>query len=265
MVNIISFPNLGITLTVSRSLFSVFGIPVYSYGLIIGIGVILGFIYASNEIKRQGITQDDFLNMFITALPVAILCARLYYVIFSWDFYKNNPLEILDIRGGGLAIYGGIIGAFAVVLIYCKVKKLNIGKVLDILAVSLLIGQSVGRWGNFVNGEAFGSSSTLPWAMSIESEGRLIAHMVHPTFLYESVFNAIGIVVLLLYKRKKVFQGELFCGYMVWYGIGRVLIEGLRADSLYWGPFRVSQMLSGLLVIIGLILIFKNRKQKICK
>ena len=265
MVNIISFPNLGITLTVSRSLFSVFGIPVYSYGLIIGIGVILGFIYASNEIKRQGITQDDFLNMFITALPVAILCARLYYVIFSWDFYKNNPLEILDIRGGGLAIYGGIIGAFAVVLIYCKVKKLNIGKVLDILAVSLLIGQSVGRWGNFVNGEAFGSSSTLPWAMSIESEGRLIANMVHPTFLYESVFNAIGIVVLLLYKRKKVFQGELFCGYMVWYGIGRMLIEGLRADSLYWGPFRVSQMLSGLLVIIGLILIFKNRKQKICK
>lgn len=262
MVNVISFPYLGLSFTVSRSLFSVMGIPIYTYGLIIGLGVILGFIYATKEVKKQGISQDDFLNMFIIALPTAIITARLYYVVFSWDYYRNNLLEILDIRGGGIAIYGGIIGAAAVVLIYSKVKKLSVGKVFDILSVSLLIGQAVGRWGNFVNGEAFGSYTTLPFAMTIESEGRMIAQSVHPTFLYESVFNAVGILVLTFYKKKKAFDGELFFGYMVWYGFGRMLIEGLRQDSLYFGSFRVSQMLSLFIMILGIILIVVKRKRK---
>lgn len=261
MVNHISFPGLGLSFEVSRSLFSVFGIPVYSYGLIIGLGVVLAFIYATVETKRKGISQDDFLNMFLIGIPVAIICARLYYVIFSWDYYKNNPAEILNIRGGGLAIYGGVIGAFAVVLIYCRKKRINFGTALDILAVALLIGQSIGRWGNFVNGEAFGGPCTMPWAMSIESEGVLIANSVHPTFLYESVFNALGILVLCLYKKRQVFEGELACCYMVWYGSGRMFIEGLRTDSLYLGPVRVSQLLSALLVAVGLILIIKNYKK----
>lgn len=261
MVNHISFPGLGLSFDVSRSLFSVFGMPVYSYGLIIGLGVVLAFIYASCEVKRKGISQDDFLNMFLIGIPVAIICARLYYVIFSWDYYKENPAEILNIRGGGLAIYGGVLGAFAMVLIYCRRRKINIGTAFDILAVALLIGQSIGRWGNFVNGEAFGGYTLMPWAMTIECEGQIVANSVHPTFLYESLFNALGFFVLCLYKKRQVFEGELVCCYMIWYGTGRIFIEGLRTDSLYLGPFRVSQLLSAVLVLAGLILIIKNYKK----
>lgn len=261
MINNIKFPGLGLEFEISRSLFSVFGIDVYTYGLIIGLGVILGFIYAAREVEKQGISQDDFLNMFLIGVPAAIVCARLYYVIFSWDLYKNNLMDIFDIRGGGIAIYGGVIGAAVSVLIYCKKKKLNAKTVFDILAVGLLIGQAVGRWGNFVNGEAFGGYTDLPWAMTIRQDGVLIANSVHPTFFYESALNALGILVLCLYKRKKVFEGEIFCGYMVWYGFSRMFIEGLRADSLYLGPFRVSQILSAVLVIAGLIIIIKNRKK----
>ncbi len=265
MINNITFPRLGVEFEVSRSLFSVFGIDVYTYGLIIGFGVILGFAYATKEVKKQGISQDDFLNMFLIGVPAAIVCARLYYVLFSWDLYKDNLMDIFNIRGGGIAIYGGVIGASASVLIYCKKGQIDARKVFDILAVGLLIGQAIGRWGNFVNGEAFGAYTDLPWAMTIERGGVLIANSVHPTFLYESLLNAIGVLVLCLYKRKKAFDGEIFCGYMVWYGFCRMLIEGLRADSLYWGSLRVSQVLSAVLVIAGVIIIIKNRKKHLTK
>ncbi len=265
MVNTISFPKLGIEFNISRSLFSVFGMPVYTYGLLIGLGIVLGFIYATRETKKNGIDQDDFLNMFIIGVPVAVICARIYYVIFSWESYRYDLLSIFNLRGGGIAIYGGVIGAAAVVLIYCKKKKLDIGKVLDILAVGLLIGQAIGRWGNFVNGEAFGGSCDSIWAMTIKQDQKVIANMVHPTFLYESVFNALGILVLCLYKKVKAFNGEIFCGYMVWYGLGRMFIEGLRADSLYLGSFRISQILSAVIVIAGVILIIKNRKKHLTK
>ncbi len=261
MNNRIEFPGLGLDIDISRSLFSVFGMPVYTYGLIIAIGVVLGFIYATKEIKKQGISQDDFLNMFLIAVPVAIVSARLYYVIFSWDAYKDNLWEIFNIRGGGLAIYGGVIGASATVLIYCAGRQLDKGTVFDILAVGLLIGQAIGRWGNFVNGEAFGAETTLPWAMTIRQDGVLIAYSVHPTFFYESILNALGVLMLCLYKRRKIFEGEIFCGYMVWYGLTRMLIEGLRADSLYLGVFRVSQILSAVILAAGLIIIIKNRKK----
>ncbi len=261
MINNISFPRLGLEFEISRSLFSIFGIDVYTYGLIIGLGVILGFVYAIREVEKQGISQDDFLNMFLIGVPAAIVCARLYYVIFSWDSYKDNLMDIFNIRGGGIAIYGGVIGAVASVLIYCRKKRIDTKKVFDILAVGLLIGQAIGRWGNFVNGEAFGGYTDLPWSMTIKQDGILIANSVHPTFFYESALNFMGILVLCLYKRKKVFDGEIFCGYMVWYGFTRTSIEGLRADSLYWGQFRVSQMLSAMLVILGLIIIIKNRKK----
>ncbi len=265
MLNVVSFPHLGLEFEVSRSLFSVFGMPIYTYGLIIGLGLCLGFLYALREVKKCEISQDDFYNMFLIGVPAAIICARLYYVIFNWDYYQNNLIEVFNIRGGGIAIYGGVIGAAAAVLIYCKRKSLNIGRVLDILAVGLLIGQAVGRWGNFVNGEAFGSECSLPWAMSVEQDGKIVANMVHPTFLYESLANAVGILLLCLYKKKKVFDGEIFCGYMVWYGFSRMFIEGLRADSLYLGPIRISQALSFALVLTGLILIAKNRKKHLTK
>lgn len=265
MLNVISFPGLGLEFQVSRSLFSVFGMPIYTYGLIIGLGLCLGFLYALSEVKKCGISQDDFYNMFLIGVPASIICARIYYVIFNWDYYRNNLFDVLNIRGGGIAIYGGVIGAAAAVLIYCKLKKINIGKVLDILAVGLLIGQSIGRWGNFVNGEAFGSTCDLPWAMTIEQDGKIVANMVHPTFLYESLLNAAGVLLLCLYKKKKLFDGEVFCGYMVWYGLVRMFVEGLRADSLYFGPIRVSQALSVVLLVTGLILIAKNRKKHLTK
>lgn len=257
MINEISFPGLGLEFTLSREAFSVFGLSIYWYGLLIAAGLVLAGIYGMREAKRTGLSQDDFINMLLIAVPVSIIGARAYYVIFNLDTYR--VLTALDIRNGGLAIYGGIIGACIVIVCYCKAKKLSIGLVLDILAVGLLIGQVIGRWGNFVNGEAFGSPTTLPWAMTVKNDGVLVALNVHPTFLYESLWNFAGIGILLLYKRIKEFKGELFCVYMTWYGLGRVWIEGLRADSLYIGPLRVSQMLAAATIVLGIVIIIYGR------
>ncbi len=262
MIHRIAFPGLGLSLTVNRVAFWVFGIPVYWYGLLIGLGMVLAICYGMRESRRKGLGQDDLLNMILLAVPVAIVCARLYYVIFRWELYQTNPLSVLDIRSGGLAIYGGIIGACLAIFFYCRVKHCSLGLVLDILSVGLLIGQAVGRWGNFVNGEAFGSFTDLPWAMTIREGSKVVAFSVHPTFLYESVWNAVGIVVLLVYGKACRFRGERFCGYLVWYGLGRVWIEGLRADSLYLGPLRVSQLLAAVTVLAGVILIFLGRRRK---
>ncbi len=261
MINQISFPNLGLDFEINRVAFSIFGMPVYLYGLLIALGIVLAFCYATYETKRVGISQDDLLNMLIIALPVSVICARAYYVIFEWESYKNNLLDIFNIRGGGIAIYGAVIGAGLTVFFYCKKKKLRIGKVLDVLAIGLLIGQAVGRWGNFVNGEAFGVTCDLPWAMTIVKNGRTVAEMAHPTFLYESLWNLLGAIILFLFRKKKAFEGEVFCGYMIWYGFGRMLIEGLRCDSLYLGIFRVSQLLSLLIVIIGIAIDIYQRKK----
>lgn len=263
MINVISFPNLGLNFTINRVAFTIGGISVYWYGLIIAFGLLLAICCGISESKKSGLDNDDFLNMLLIALPVSIICARAYYVIFNFDLYKNDLLSILDIRGGGIAIYGAVIGAALTVIIYCKNKKINIGTVLDILAVGLLIGQSIGRWGNFVNGEAFGGPTTSTLAMTIASGGSIVAKSVHPTFLYESLWNGLGIIFLIIYKKFRKFNGEIFCGYMVWYGIGRAIIEGLRADSLYIGALRVSQILSIILVLTGIILIIKNRKKSI--
>lgn len=263
MINNIIFPRLGIDINVSRVLFSIFGVDIYVYGAIIGLGFFLAFWYASRESKKVGLNQDDLLNMFLLAVPLAIVGARLYYVTFNWSEYENNLGEILNIRNGGLAIYGGVIAAVLTIVVYCRKKKISIGMVLDILCVGLLIGQSIGRWGNFFNGEAFGSETTLPWAMTIIGDGEIIAENAHPTFFYESLWNALGIIALLLYKKQKSFNGELFCAYMIWYGFGRMLIEGLRTDSLYIGIFRVSQLLALFSMLAGIIIIIINKKRKI--
>lgn len=259
MTNIISFPFLNLSFTINRVAFSIGNFSIYWYGIIIALGLALAILYSTNECKRVELKTDDFFNMLLIALPVSIVCARLYYVIFSWETYSDDLMSIFDIRSGGIAIYGAVIGASLVVILYCLKKKINVGLVLDILAVGLLIGQAIGRWGNFVNGEAFGGETSLPWAMTIQRGLSNVANMVHPTFLYESLWNCIGIIILILYKRIKEFNGELFCVYMVWYGIGRAMIEGLRADSLYIGNFRVSQLLAIACIAIGLILIIKNR------
>ena len=259
MVNQISFPNLGISLSINRVAFEIFGVAVYWYGLLIALGLTLAMVYGYHESKRVKLETDDFLNMILIAVPVAILCARAYYVIFSWEMYRDDWVSVFDIRSGGIAIYGGVIGAGLTVFGYCRAKKISAPKVLDILAVGLLIGQCIGRWGNFVNGEAFGASCDLPWAMTIQQGGRMVADSVHPTFFYESLWNGIGIAVLLLYKKMKEFDGELFCAYLSWYGLGRVWIEGLRADSLYIGDVRVSQILAGLTAIVGIVIVIRMR------
>lgn len=261
MINVISFPNIGLSFTVNRAAISIGGFTVYWYGIIIALGLLLAVAYGTRECAKVGISQDDFFNMLIIALPVSIICARAYYVIFSWEFYQNNIAGIFDIRNGGIAIYGAVIGAAATVLSYCRKKKLNVGAVLDVLAIGLLIGQSIGRWGNFVNGEAFGAVTNLPWAMTVERGGAIVGKLVHPTFLYESLWNGIGILVLLAYKKIKKFDGEIFAGYMAWYGFGRAMIEGLRADSLYIGPIRVSQLLALVCLLAGTAIIIYKRKK----
>ena len=262
MINNISFPGLGIDITVNRAAFTIGGFPIYWYGIIIACGLLIGAIYGFKECAKTGVNADDFLNMLIIAIPVSIICARLYFVIFSPDLFRDDFSAVFDIRSGGLAVYGGIIGAAAVIFLYCRKKKINMGKILDILAVGLLIGQALGRWGNFVNGEAFGSVTILPWGMTIKSDGVLIAESVHPTFLYESLWNLVGLAIILIYKKNRTFFGELMCIYLMWYGTGRAVIEGLRTDSLYFGPFRVSQLLSLILVIVGLVVFVVNKIKK---
>lgn len=264
MVNHILFPNLGLSLTLRES-FQIFGFSIYWYAVIIVTGMVLAVWYAVRMFPKKGLEQDDLFNMFLIALPTAIICARAYYVIFSWSDYKDNLWQIFNIRGGGLAIYGGVIGAAAVVLLYCSRKKISFAKVFDILAVGLLIGQAVGRWGNFVNAEAFGDPSrptNLLWAMTILG----VAENVHPTFLYESLWNAAGIILLLLYQKKlQRADGELFLTYLLWYGLGRVWIEGLREDSLMLMTtplqIRVSQVLAGLSAFAGAVGIIMLRRK----
>lgn len=262
MAQQISFPGLGLEFSVNRVAFRVFGLPIYWYGILIALGLILAILYGIRASKRVNLNQDDLINMILWSVPIAIVFARIYYVIFSWEQYAGDWLSVFDIRSGGIAIYGAIIGVVLVLVVYCKRKKLSLGKVLDVLAIGLLIGQAVGRWGNFVNGEAFGSSSTLPWAMTIKQGDWTIAELVHPTFLYESLWNGLGILVLLCYRKFHTFDGEEFCGYLVWYGLGRTWIEGLRADSLYIGMFRVSQLLAIATAVAGIGIIIWKKKRK---
>lgn len=262
MVNVISFPRLGLSFTINRVAFKIWNLNIYWYGIILALGMMIGLVYGYREIKKNGIKQDDLLNMFLIAVPVSIICARLYYVIFNFDIYRDNLLGIFDIRSGGIAVYGSLIGAVLVVIIYCRKKKINLGTVLDILAVGFLIGQAVGRWGNFLNGEAYGGPCSMPWAMTIASaNGSVLAENVHPTFLYESLWNAMGVIFLVLYKKHKKFSGEVFCLYILWYGIGRFWIEGMRTDSLYLGQIRISQLVALISAVAAAAVLIIGRKK----
>lgn len=258
MVNRIAFPGLSLgPFSVSES-FSLFGFTVHWYGVIIAIGIFAAYLFCSRIAKDYGLTKDNALDIIIFGLPSAIICARIYYVIFEWESYKDHLADIFKIWEGGIAIYGGVIGACLSTYIYCSVKKLKPLKAFDLGAFGLLIGQIFGRWGNFVNAEAYGAITELPWRMQLLEEG--IA--VHPTFLYESLWN-LGVLCLLLARRRKmVFDGEVFLSYITLYGLGRVWIEGLRTDSLYIGAFRVSQLVALGCVVVGGILILYNRRTK---
>ena len=256
----IIFPGLGLEFYIDRIAFTILGRPIYLYGLIISIGFLLALIFALREAKRLDMNSEIIIDLVLWGTPAGIIGARLYYVIFNWSNYRGNLMGVFAIWEGGLAIYGAIIGALISTYIYCRVKKIDILPVFDIGAFGFLIGLIVGRWGNFINQEAYGRETQLPWRMEIFDTYSRTRMAVHPTFLYESLWNTIGFIILLLYRKKKKFNGEIFLMYATWYGLGRFWIEGLRTDSLHIGPLRVSQIVAALSVIIGVSIICYRRK-----
>ncbi len=248
-VSPISFPSLGIEINPPEG-FAFGSLEVRFYGLIIAVGLLLACVYGLRRKKAFGLTEDDILDGALCIVPFAILCARAYYCIFAWHEFKANPIEVLYIWNGGLAIYGGVIGAAIGIVVYCLIKKIPMGTALDITSLGFLIGQSIGRWGNFFNREAFGAQTESFFRMGLMlTEKRVVSsqmYFYHPTFLYESVWNLVGFVALHFLSKKRKFDGQIALGYAAWYGLGRTFIEGLRTDSLYWGSFRVSQILAAI-------------------
>ena len=300
--NNIRFPNLGIIFENLPSGINVFDVKMFFYGMIIGIGMIAGILIAEKMAKQTGQDTEIYMDFALPAILFSVLCARIYYVIFSFDEFKYNPMQILNPRTGGLAIYGGIIGAIVIAIVYSKVKKYPFWLFADTGCVGLITGQIIGRWGNFFNREAFGKYADGLFAMQLDlrdvsydyrmsiprlqeryagkeaalnriMEIRDNIHIidgveyiqVHPTFLYESLWNFAVLIILIIYTKHKKFDGEIILLYLAGYGLGRVWIEGLRTDQLFlWGtPIAVSQLLSAILVILSIIiLIYKRRKAK---
>ena len=241
---LISFPGLGLELD-PPSTIQLGPLTIHFYGLIIAVGMLLAVLYASKRSKEFGLKEDDLIDGVLWVTPFAIICARLYYCIFEWDQYASNPISILYIWNGGLAIYGGVLGAVIGLSVFCKVRKIKATAMMDVVALGLLIGQSVGRWGNFMNREAFGAPTDSFLRMGLYDTATGAVEYYHPTFLYESLWNFVGFLLLHFLSKKRKYDGQVALGYVAWYGLGRAFIEGLRMDSLYWGPFRVSQVLAG--------------------
>ncbi|MBP5167210.1 MAG: prolipoprotein diacylglyceryl transferase [Oscillospiraceae bacterium] len=249
---VISFPILGEGFSLDiPTYFTVLGWRIHWYGVIIAVGFILAVIYAVKRAPGFGLKEDDIIDMLIWAVPLAVICARLYYVVFYRDAGGENPYfdgqhdlkDIVAVWEGGLAIYGGIIGGALGVLISMRRRRHMTRAMMDLGGLGMLIGQAVGRWGNFVNREAYGAETTVPWRMGLSDEWA--TRYYHPTFLYESLWNLLGLLLLHLYSKKRKFDGQIFLMYLGWYGLGRMFIEGLRTDSLYLGGtgLRVSQLL----------------------
>ena len=261
MTNTIAFPGLGIGAFTIPTAFSFFGFTIHWYGVIIALGILLAYLFAKKKAKSREISNDSILDVILWGLPSAIICARIYYVIFSWEDYRSNFLDVFKIWEGGIAIYGAVIGACASTLIYCRVKKISVGKMFDIGAFGLLIGQMIGRWGNFVNAEAFGkATSTALFRMNLVDWGIT----VHPTFLYESAWNLLLFIIINLLEKYQKFNGEIFLWYVTGYGLGRFFIEGMRADSLMLGSMRVSQVLAAICFVagVGFIIYFRLKNKK---
>lgn len=281
----IRFPHLGIYLPNVRKTISVFGFDIAYYGITIAIAMIVGISIALHETKRTGQNQDTYLDLLMFTMLTSVLGARIYYVIFSWDNYKDNLGEILNIRNGGLAIYGGIIAGVITVFIYSKIKKMKFLQIADTVCMGLAAGQIIGRWGNFFNREAFGEYTNNLLAMQLPvsavRENEITSSMwnhvvtisgvdyiqVHPTFLYEGLWNLMVLLFLFWFRKRKKFEGELFFCYLAGYGSGRFWIESLRTDQLLLPGIYVpvSQLLSAVLVIVSLsVIICKRRKNREC-
>ncbi len=258
--SLISFPSLGIEVNPGRTL-SLGSLTIHYYGLIIAIGMLLGMLYACKRGKEFGLKEDDILDGFLWVTPLAIVCARIYYVAFSWADYKDDPISVFYIWEGGIAIYGGVIGAVIGMWAICRVKKLKLTAVLDLIMTAFLIGQSIGRWGNFMNREAFGAPTDSFFRMGLFNTQTNGWEYYHPTFLYESLWNAAGFVLLHFLGSRRKYDGQMALCYAAWYGLGRAFIEGLRMDSLYWGPFRVSQVLAAVTCVSALaVLLWQQTK-----
>lgn len=261
----VAFPGLGLELTMDPIAFRVFGWPVHWYGIIIAAGFVLAVVFCSWRAPKFGIRQDDIIDMLLFAVPLSIIGARLYYIIFYLDLYRREDGSLdfgamVRIWDGGLAIYGGVIVAVITLLIFCKIRKIKFTAFADLGAFGMLIGQLVGRWGNFVNIEAYGGPTDLPWRMGIYQyvDGAMQYVEVHPTFLYESLWNLVGLGLLILIAQKfRKFDGQIFLSYFAWYGVGRGFIEGLRTDSLYFfnTPIRVSQVFGFVTAAVAIVLL----------
>ena len=276
----ISFPKLGIVFNADNVAFSIGAKDIYWYGIIIAVGFVVAIIAGLKLAKKYGVSSETIYDIVIFGTPSAIICARLYYVIFEWEYYATNPIDIIKIWNGGIAIYGAIIGAVIPTVIYCKIKRCNLPLVCDIGAVGLVIGQIFGRWGNFFNQEAFGTNTENIFGMTGNVIKRELAQMaargmdvvpdipVHPTFLYESAWNVLVLLVLLFLFRHRKFDGQNFLTYISLYGLGRFFIEGLRTDSLYIGNFRVSQIVAAVTFLAGaltIVYILKEKKLRVTK
>ncbi len=270
MTEVLNFPGLGLSFNLSRVAFQIGPFTVYWYGILIAVGVALALTYALTRARKSGIHPDRFIDVIMGGFVGGILGARLYYVAFEWSYYKDNLGEIYKVWNGGLGIYGGLIGGLLVAFLICKWRKVKVLPVFDLAAMGFLIGQSIGRWGNFFNVEAFGGNTNLPWGMTsdrimyyllanvdkLQEQGMniVVNDPVHPTFLYESLWCALGFLLLHLFFKHRRYDGEIFLLYTAWYGFGRFFIEGLRTDSLVIGAVRVSQVLAAVLMFGAIIL-----------
>ena len=277
----INFPHLGIYLNYVIKSIEINGFSIAMYGIIIAGGMVLGTILARAEARRTGQNPDDYLNFAIMAILISVACARIYYVIFSLDLYRGRPLAVFNLREGGLAIYGGVLGAIFSSWLFSRIKKIRLGLLMDTAVLGLILGQIIGRWGNFFNREAFGGYTDNLLAMQLpltavrasDVNDTLMSHVVavdgisyiqvHPTFLYESLWNLGVLILLLLVRKKKKFDGEVFFLYLIGYGVGRAWIEGLRTDQLLipGTQVAVSQVLSVVLAAGGLLLLLICRRR----
>ena len=261
--SVISFPFLGNLSLDPPAFFTLFGRNIYLYGVIIALAFLVAIFYCARRAPEFGISSDCFYDLMIWLIPFSILGARLYYVLFQADYYLLHPAEILAVWEGGLAIYGGLIAGTLTCLAFCRIRKLSFPAMLDLISFGVLIGQSIGRWGNFFNREAFGAETGIFCRMGLTAPNGTTV-FVHPTFLYESLWNLIGFIALGVFSKRKPrrYNGEYVLLYFFWYGLGRAWIEGLRTDSLYlwYTGLRVSQILSIILVLVSGTLLFLNRK-----
>lgn len=236
---------------------SIFGIDIYWYALIIVTGVLIGTHFAKKEFVRRGFEEDFIYDILFVILPSGIIGARIWYVIFMWDYYSQNLSQIINIRGGGLAIHGGIIFGALALYLYSKHKKVPFLDTVDVLTPSLALGQGIGRWGNFVNQEAHGGPTDLPWGIIIDGV------KVHPTFLYESIGDILIFLILINWRKNNPDKGKISASYFIGYGILRFFVEGLRTDSLYWGPLRTAQVISLVFIIGGLALFYYSHQKNL--